>query len=67
MSQEWSIIDTAKGARTIEEITEFASKKPHKFNCSRKPLFPFIPTHRVIIDTLSISQDIRRAHKSLDT
>ena len=55
MNQKWSIIDTAKGARTIEEIAEFASKKPHKFNCSRKPLFPFIPTHQVIIDTLHLS------------
>ena len=54
MSQKWSIIDTAKGARNIEEIAEFASKKPHKFNCSRKLLFPFIPTHRVIIDTLHL-------------
>ena len=54
MSNEWSITDTAKGARTIEEITKFASTKQHKFNCSRKPLFPFIPIHRVIIDTLHL-------------
>ena len=54
MSQEWSITDIAKGARTIDEIAEFASMKYHKFNCSRKPLFPFIPIHRVIIDTLHL-------------
>ena len=54
MSQEWSITDTAKGARTIEEITRFASMKQHKFNCSHKPLFSFIPIHRVIIDTLHL-------------
>ena len=54
MSQEWSITDIAKGARTIDEIAEFASMKHHKFNCSRKSLFPFIPIHRVIIDTLHL-------------
>lgn len=54
MSQEWSITDIAKGARTIDEIAEFASMKHHKFNCSQKPLFPFIPIHRVIIDTLHL-------------
>ena len=54
MSQEWSITDIAKGARTIDEIAEFASMKHHKFNHSQKPLFPFIPIHQVIIDTLHL-------------
>ena len=54
MSQEWSISDITKGARTVEEIARFASMKQQKFNCSRKPLFSFIPIHRVIIDTLHL-------------
>lgn len=54
MNQEWSITDTTKGARSIEEIASLASKKQDKFNCSREPLFPFIPIHRVIIDTLHL-------------
>ena len=54
MSQKMSISDIAKGARTIEEIARLASMKQHKFNCSRKPLFSFIPIHRVIIDTLHL-------------
>ena len=54
MSQEWSISDTTKGARTVEEIARFASMKQQKFNCSQKPLFSFIPIHRVIIDTLHL-------------
>ena len=54
MSQQWSISDTAKGARTIEEIARLASTKQHRFNCSRKPLFSFIPIHLVIIDTLHL-------------
>lgn len=60
MSQEWSISDTAKGARTMEEIARFASMKQQKFNCSQKPLFSFIPIHRVVIDTrtASFSEDI---------
>ena len=54
MSQEWSISDTTKGARTVEEIARFASMKQQKLNCSQKPLFSFIPIHRVIIDTLHL-------------
>ena len=54
MSQEWSISDTTKGARTVEEIARFASMKQQKFNYSQKPLFSFIPIHRVIIDTLHL-------------
>ena len=38
MSQQWSISDNAKGARTIEEIARLASTKQHRFNCSQKPL-----------------------------
>ena len=54
MSQEWSISDTTKGARTVEEIARFTSMKQQKFNCSQKPLFSFIPIHRFIIDTLHL-------------
>jgi len=54
MSQEWSITDTVKGVRIIEEIVKFACMKQHKFNCSHKPLFSFIPIYWVIIDTLHL-------------
>ena len=56
MDLDWSITDTAKGARTIEEITTLA-KKPklaQRYNCSRSPVFSFIPTHHVVIDTLHL-------------
>ena len=57
MSCEWSITDSKKGARTIEEIAQ-KSKLPksnkQKFNCSRTPVFPFIPLHRVVIDSLHL-------------
>ena len=55
MSLEWSLTDTKKGARTIEEITEKAklsTKNKQRFNCCKRPAFPFIPLKRVIIDSL---------------
>jgi len=56
MSCKWSITDPKKGARTIEEIAQ-KSKLPksnkQKFNCSRTPIFPFIPL-RVVIDSLHL-------------
>lgn len=41
MDMEWSIQDTKKGARTIEEIKSFSvkPKSQRQFNCSRAPLF----------------------------
>ena len=50
-----SITDTEKGARTIEEITEkskLSKKSKQRYNCCKKPAFPFIPLHQVIIDPL---------------
>ena len=57
MSLEWSLTDPGKGARTITEIAELAklgksSKK--RYNCSRSPVFPFIPIDHVIIDSLHL-------------
>ena len=57
MTQEWSISDTTKGARTIEEIVHLSAKpkrSKQRFNCSQLPLFRFIPIDHVVIDTLHI-------------
>lgn len=57
MSREWSITDTKQGARTIDEITEkskLAKTSKQRFNCARVPLFPTIPLHRVVIDSLHL-------------
>ena len=56
MSKDWSVFDSLKGARTIEEIAGYAAKPKsrQRFNCSRKPLFPFIPIDHVIIDSLHL-------------
>ena len=57
MSLKWSINDPAHEARSIEEIKEMA-KLPKRsksyFNCSRDPIFSFIPISRVIIDSLHL-------------
>ena len=57
MSREWSITDTKQGARTTDEITEkskLAKTSKQRFNCARVPLFPTIPLHRVVIDSLHL-------------
>ena len=57
MSLKWSISDPAKGARTIEEITEKAKlgkTSKNRFNCSHAPMFPFIPIQHVVIDSLHL-------------
>lgn len=55
MQLKWSLFDTSKGARSIEEI-KILSKKPAKqqYGCKRLPLFESIPMDRVIIDTLHL-------------
>ena len=52
-NKEWSILDSSKGARSIEEIKRFCSTQ-RKFNCQRAPLFDFIPMNHVVIDTLHL-------------
>ena len=54
MSKNWSISNIDNGARTINEITELPKSNKYKFNCSSKPLFPFIPITKIIIDTLHL-------------
>ena len=57
LSLEWSITDPRKGARTTEEIKKKAKlgkRNKDRYNCSRDPLFDFIPMDRVIIDTLHL-------------
>ena len=48
--KQWSIIDSSKGARSIEENIQL-SEKPRsqkKFNVTNRPLFPSIPLSNVI-------------------
>ena len=56
MDKEWSAFDKTKGARTIEEIKQFAAlpKARKRYNCSRSALFEFIPIDHVVIDTLHL-------------
>ena len=57
MKKKWSLIDTDKGARTIDEIntkSKLPKSSKQRFNCISKPLFPFIPIRRVVIDTLDL-------------
>jgi len=55
MQLKWSLSDTSKGARSIEEIKTL-SKKPAKqqYGCKRLPLFESFPMDHVIIDTLHL-------------
>ena len=57
MTLKWSINDSAKGARSIQEIShkaKLSSNSKYRFNCSNKPIFPFIPIERVVIDHLHL-------------
>lgn len=57
MSLSWSVTDVSAGARTVAEITEkskLAKTHKYRYNCSKKPIFSFIPLCRVIIDTLHL-------------
>lgn len=56
-NKQWSITDEKKGARTISSIisaSKLPARSPKRFNCSRTPLFPAVPIHRVIIDNLHL-------------
>ena len=57
MKMKWSISDTQYGARTIEEISsmsQLSKNNKKRYNCSHKPMFPFIPIHHVIVDSLHL-------------
>ena len=43
--KEWSVTDSSKGARSVEEIIEYAAlpRSKQKFNVSHVPLIPTIP------------------------
>ena len=63
MTMCWSVTDVTKGARTINEIQEKAKlSKASKlrYNCCRQPIFPFIPMHRVVSDSLHLFLRISR-------
>ncbi len=48
----WSITNTTKGARTVEENTDWGQKRKKQFNISHTPLFPSIPLSNVVINNL---------------
>ena len=48
----WSLSNSAQGARSLEEIANFAKSK--NLNCKATPLFSFTPLDHVIIDTLHL-------------
>ena len=57
MDTQWSITNTDQGARTVEEITvksKLGKTSKQRFNCSRPPMFDFIPMNRVVIDSLHL-------------
>ena len=57
MTLQWSLSDSSKGARTMQEISEntkFPKKSKLCFNCSETPIFSFIPLQHVIIDHLHL-------------
>ena len=56
MGLTWSLLPD-KGGRTVEEISEkskLSKSSKNRFNCSRPPLFSFIPLRRVVIDSLHL-------------
>ena len=47
----WSLLDPEEGARTTDEIAEkakLAKTNKNRYNCSKPPLFSFIPLHQVV-------------------
>ena len=57
MSLQWSITDSDKGARTVEEIaakSTLPKTSKLQFNCSRSPMFDFIPMPHVVIGLLHL-------------
>ena len=57
MSLQWSITKTDQEARTVEEIAAksgLSKRSPQRFNCSRPPMFNFIPMPHVVIDSLHL-------------
>ena len=54
--KEWSVTDSSKGARSVQEIVEYAAlpRSQEKFNVSHVPLFPTIPLSHVVIDNLHL-------------
>ena len=52
--KQWSLLETEKGARTIEENIRLSQrpKSRKEYNVSNCPLFPSIPITNVVIDNL---------------
>ena len=58
MDKQWSIVDSSKGARSIEESIKLSEKpkSQRKFNVTNRPLFPSIPLSNVVIDKIQFER-----------
>ena len=58
MDKQWSIVDSSKGARSIEESIKLSEKlkSQRKFNVTNRPLFPSIPLSNVVIDKIQFKR-----------
>lgn len=55
--KEWSLSDTSKGARSIQEIQQTLNQRSRtveRCNVKHSPLFPSIPLDHVVIDSLHL-------------
>ena len=54
MSITWSLMDSRKGGEEITQKAKLPKSNKKCHNCSRAPLFSFIPLNRVVIDSLHL-------------
>ena len=55
-TKSWSLLDSCKGARSVEEIKEKSKPRSYgeRYNVKHSPLFPSIPLDHVVIDSLHL-------------
>ena len=55
-TKSWSLLDSCKGARSVEEIKEKSKPRScgERCNVKHSPLFPSIPLDHVVIDSLHL-------------
>ena len=55
-TKSWSLLDSCKGARSVEEIKEKSKPRScgERYNVKHCPLFPSIPLDHVVIDSLHL-------------
>ena len=56
MDETWSVNDPKNGRTTndIDEKAKLGKSSKLRYNCCRKPLFPFIPLEQVVKDSLHL-------------